>query len=188
MRPRRGIVVLQRSPRGDGLSQAFRSHRQDRRGAWRGLRHRQILGGGAGVARRRRDVRRSWQPRARRRPPPAFATNGGLAEAAICDAAECRRCRGARDHGDAEVSAPRYRRHHAGAEHPQDHPRLYRGGSRPRHQPQHQGHGVVLPGLRPHHDQATGRQHHRLLIGARRHHRAGAWRSMARPRRRSACW
>ena len=36
--------------------------------------------------------------------------------------------------------------------------------------------------------QQNERQHHRLLIGARGDHRAGAWRSMARPRPRSACW
>jgi NAD(P)-dependent dehydrogenase (short-subunit alcohol dehydrogenase family) len=38
------------------------------------------------------------------------------------------------------------------------------------HQPQHQGHGVVLPGLRPHHGRAEGRQPDRLFLGARRHH------------------
>src|SRR5665213_933960 len=147
----------------DELSQAFRPYRQDRRRAWRSVGYRQILGGSAGFSRRQHDLRR---PRDRgcgsdRHRHPRARRCGGSGSVRC---GQRRDIGGARRQGRTEVCTARYRGDHAGAEHPQDHSRLHRGGSRPRHQPQHQGYGVVLPEFRPHHGQAEGRQSDCLFI------------------------
>ncbi len=104
----------------------------------------------------------------------AIRADGGAANAVACDAANRADVADARGQGRQAVSAARYRGHDAGPQHPQDHARLHRRGYRPRARSQHQGHGVVLSGVRPHHDGATRRQPDRVLLDARRDDRAGA--------------
>jgi len=64
---------------------------------------------------------------------------GGSAESAVCDAANAADVAALATSAKQKFPAARYRGHNAGTEHPQDHPRLHRGGSRPRHHPQYQG-------------------------------------------------
>ena len=113
---------------------------------------------------------------------------GGEAEAMTADAASAAEVSALAEAVKAKFPAPRHRRDDARTEYPQDHPRLHRGGPGPGRQPQHQGHGLFHPRVRPHHGGPARRQPDRLFLRARGHHRAGPRRLRRHQGGDRSCW